>query len=431
MDNFSPRSEAQKAKVRKAYDLIPGASTNSLLQPDGIEFLIERGEGAHVYDTDGRRYLDFMLGAGPLVLGHSHPRIVETIKRQAERGTQFFGLADRAVDLAERLVQHIPSAEMVRFASSGSEATFHALRLARATTGRQKFIKFDGSWHGHHDLAVWSMEMSPTQVPEPYAVSAGIQAGVKDSLMVLPFNDAAYFKKIMAEHPGEFAAVICEPMQRTLKPLPGFLETLREECDRWGTVLIFDEIVSGFRLSAGGAQAKYGVTPDLTTLGKALGGGLPLSAIVGRRAFMEHLDPRSDSHNYSFHCGTFNGHPIGIECAHTTIDILVDEKGLDYISELGEYGRQAFAKLFRDLGAKVQITGDGPIFHFYFSEEPIHDHAAVRRSNVPLSDAMHREIYARGIYKNFSKAYVSTAHTKDHIDELCEALGHAYRTVKS
>lgn len=431
MDNFLPISDAQKARVRKAYELIPGASTNSLVQPQGIEFLIEHGEGPYVFDVDGRRYLDFMLGAGPLVLGHSHPRITETIRRQAGLGTQFFGLADRAVSLAERLVKHVPCAEMVRYASSGSEATFHALRLARAVTGRQKFIKFDGAWHGHHDLAVWSMEMSPTQVPHPYSVSAGIQAGVEDSLMVLPFNDAAYFKQIMAEHRGQFAAVICEPMQRTLKPLPGFLETLRDECDRSGTVLIFDEIVSGFRLSPGGAQAKYGVTPDLTTLGKALGGGLPLSAVVGRRAYMEHLDPRSEAEHYSFHCGTFNGHPIGIECAHTTLDILIDEGGLDHIADLGAYGREALAKTFADLGATVQITGDGPIFHFYFSEEPVHDHGAVRRSNVALADTMHREIYAHGIYKNFSKAYVSTAHTKDHIDELCTALARAYRKLNA
>lgn len=429
MNNFTPISEHQKSRVNRAKELIPGGSTNSLLQPKGLEFLIARGEGPYVYDIDGRRYLDFMLGAGPLILGHAHPRIEKTIVEQSRQGTQYFGLAARAVDLAERLVTYVPCAEMVRYASSGSEATFHALRLARAVTGRRKFIKFDGAWHGHHDLAVWSMEMSPTQVPEPYGISAGVQSGVREDLMVLPFNDIAYFRNVMASHPKQFAAVICEPMQRTLKPLPGFLDALREECDRHGTILIFDEVVSGFRLAPGGAQEKYGVTPDLTALGKALGGGVPISAIVGRRSLMEHLDPDSPPSNYSFHCGTFNGHPIGIECAHTTLDMLINEGGIDHISALGDYGRQRLARLFKDLGAAAQITGDGGVFHFYLTDEPVHDHAAVRRSNVALTDKMHRLLYANGIYKNFSKAYVSTVHTRDHIDQLVDALGWAYREV--
>ena len=291
MSNFPPRSAEQSNRIALCHQLIPGGSTNSLLQPEGIEFLVDRGEGAYVYDIDGRRYLDFMLGAGPMVLGHAHPRIVETISRQAARGTQFFVIADRAVQLAERIIGIVPSAEMVRFASSGSEATFHSLRLARAVTGRRKIIKFDGAWHGHHDLAVWSMEMSPPHVPDPYPISVGMQSGVREDILVLPYNDAAYFKQIMAAHAHEIAAVICEPMQRTLRPLPGFLETLREECDRYSTALIFDEVVSGFRIAAGGAQEKYGVTPDLTAFGKALGGGLPLAAIAGKRSFMEHLDP--------------------------------------------------------------------------------------------------------------------------------------------
>lgn len=427
--NFVQRSESQTQRVQQTAKLIPGRSTNSLQPPEGIEFLVDYGKGPYVYDMDGRQYLDFMLGAGPLVLGHAHPRIVETIRRQAERGTQFFGLAERTVALAERLVRHVPCAEMVRFASSGSEATFHALRLSRAVTGRQKIIKFDGAWHGHHDLAVWSMELSPTRIPEPYPISAGIQNGVRENLMVLPFNDAKYFKEVMAAHPNEFAAVICEPMQRTLKPLPGFLETLRDECARWGTVLIFDEVVSGFRLAPGGAQEKYGVVPDLTTLGKALGGGMPLSAFVGRRELMEHIDAATPSETYNFHCGTFNGHPIGVECAHTAIDILVNEGGIDQISALGDYARERLRQTFQELGVEAQITGDGPVFHFYLTAEPVHDHAAVRRSDIALSDAMHREMYAAGIYKNFSKAYVSTAHDRDHVDELAEALKWSYAKV--
>lgn len=431
MKNFPKRSAIHSDRVQAAYRAIPGASTNSLVQPEGLEFLIDRGEGAYVYDIDGRRYLDFMIGAGPMVLGHAHPRIVETIRLQAARGSQFFNMAERAVALAERIIDIVPSAKMVRFASSGSEATFHALRLARAVTGRQMFIKFDGAWHGHHDLAVWSMEMSPTNIPEPYAISKGIQDGVRESLRVLPYNDIAAFRAMMAAHPGAFAAVIAEPMQRTLTPQPGFLEALREECDRWGTVLIFDEVVSGFRVAPGGAQERWGVTPHLSCFGKALGGGLPLAAIAGQRDLMMHLDPRSLADSYSFHCGTHNGHPLAIECAHTSLDLLVDEGGIAQISELGDYARDRLAAMFAERRVPVQITGAGPIFHFYFSEEPIHDHAAVRRSNVALCDAIHMKLLEGGIYKNFSKAYLSTAHTRDHVDELVDMIGWAHEQVQA
>nr|WP_281377830.1 aminotransferase class III-fold pyridoxal phosphate-dependent enzyme [Sphingobium subterraneum] len=238
------------------------------------------------------------------------------------------------------------------------------------------------------------------------------------------------FREVMRANPGRFAAVICEPMQRTLSPLPGFLETLREECDRSGTVLIFDEVVSGFRIAPGGAQEKYGVTPDLTALGKAFGGGMPLAAIVGRRSLMEHLDPSDLSTQYSFHCGTFNGLPMSIACAQTAIDLLVDEGGIARLAELGSYARERLHRMFHDLQEPVCVTGDGPIFHFYFTEEDVHDHAAVRRANNAFGDAIHRRLYGAGIYKQFSKAYLSIAHEESHIDAFCDALLWAYRAER-
>jgi glutamate-1-semialdehyde 2,1-aminomutase len=423
------RSPHQTERVAAAYAAIPGGTTNSLTQPEGLEFLIERGEGVYVYDIDGRRYLDFMLGAGPLILGHAHPRIVETINRKVTGGTQYFGISARAVELAERIIKYVPSAEMVRFASSGTEATMHAIRLARAVTGRAGVIKFDGAWHGHHDLAVWSMELSPTQIPRPYPVSAGMQRGIEDDLVILPYNDANAVKEMMRANPGRFAAIICEPAQRTLSPLPGFLETLREECDRAGTVLIFDEVVTGFRVAPGGAQEKYGVTPDLTALGKALSGGLPLSAIVGKRQFMEHMTPGSDPKTFDFHCGTYNGHPLAIECAHTTMDILVNEGGIKDLATLGENMRGNLARTFRDLKIPVAITGEGPVFHFYITDGPVRDHAAVRRTNLALSDKIHRQLYAAGVYKQFSKGYLSIVHTQDHIDTFNSMLAWAARAA--
>ncbi len=285
METFEPRlnrpSDDHSDLIQRSQDTLPGGTTTSVVPPKGLEFIVDHGKGAYLYDVDGRRYLDFFMGAGPLVLGHAHPRIVAAIRDNAHKGTHHFGLHKRTLELAERLVKYVPSAEMVRFTSSGSEATFHAMRLARAVTGRAGIVKFDGAYHGHHDLAVWSYEQTPTQIPAPTAESRGIQLGVAEDMTVLPFNDIAAIRETLRARPDHFAAVICEPHQRALPPLPGFLEALREACDRAGTVLIFDEIVTGFRLAAGGGQELYGVVPDLTTLGKAMTGGMTMSALVG------------------------------------------------------------------------------------------------------------------------------------------------------
>jgi glutamate-1-semialdehyde 2,1-aminomutase len=280
------RSSMQTELASLSKSIIPGGTFNSIVPPDGLEFLIDRGEGTYVFDTDGRRFLDFMMGAGATILGHAHPRIVATVAAAAESGTHHCGLCRRAVELAQRLVEHVPSAGMVRFTGSGSESTFHALRLARAATGRQSYIKFDGAYHGHHDLASWSFEHGAAS-SVPRQESAGIQHGVEQDVVVLNFNDATGVRHALRSAPERFAAVIVEPMQRMLPPVPGFLETLRLECNRAGVVLIFDEVVTGFRLSRGGAQERYGVIPDLTCLGKAMAGGVPLAALVGRRALME------------------------------------------------------------------------------------------------------------------------------------------------
>ncbi len=286
MESFEPRlnrpSDDQSDLIQRSRDTLPGGTTTSVVPPKGLEFIVDHGEGAYLYDVDGRRYLDFFMGAGPLVLGHAHPRIVAAIRDNAHKGTHHFGLHKRTVELAERLVKYVPSAEMVRFTASGSEATFHALRLARAATGRDGIVKFDGAYHGHHDLAVWSYEQTPTTIPAPTPESRGIQPGVAENIVVLPFNDIGPIRETLRDHPDRFAAVICEPHQRALPPLPGFLEALREECDRAGTILIFDEIVTGFRVAPGGAQERYGVTPDLTALAKILAGGLPGGAVAGK-----------------------------------------------------------------------------------------------------------------------------------------------------
>ena len=427
---LAPRSEAQAALVRKARELIPGGTVNAITPVEGAEFVVSRGEGPYLYDVDGRRYLDFLIGGGPLILGHAHPRIVEALTASVRKGTHHMELTDRTIELAERLVKYVPSAESVRFSSTGSEATFHALRLARAVTGRYAFIKFDGAYHGHHDLAAWSYEDAPLGAPIQYPGSAGIQPGVENDVIVLPYNDAAAVEEYLAAHPGEVAAVIVEPYQRALTPVDGFLPALRESCDRHDVVLIFDEVVTGFRTAPGGAQEAEGVIPDLTALGKALSGGLPLSAIVGRKELMEHFDHDSDHARFSFHCGTFNGNLHAVEAAHTTLDVVVEEKGWQRLNELGEYARAMLARVYADAGITVQVTGCGPLFHAYFTDKPVRNAHDVRSSNLAFNRDLHVKLREAGIYKSFPKGYLSLAHDESHIDALGDAITWAVEQLR-
>jgi glutamate-1-semialdehyde 2,1-aminomutase len=411
-------SPQQTDLIRRARAIIPGGTSNSGVLPPESAFIVERGEGAELIDVDGRRIVDFVLGGGPVVLGHAHPRIGEAVARAISAGGHHFALQRRTIELAERLCELVPSAEMVRFSGSGSEATFHALRLARAVTGRQAIVKFDGGYHGHHDLASWSFEWSGSPGPEPVAESAGIQAGLADDIVVLPFNDAAAIRALLAAQPGRFAAVILEPIQRAIPATVAFLQACREACDRAGSVLIFDEIVTGFRCAPGGAQALWGVTPDLTALGKALGGGLPIAALVGRRAVMEHLDPSSGRDRRAFHCGTFNGYQLGSEAAHATLDILVDEGGIGQLDRLSRRAGEALRRAFAEEGIAATVLDGWGLFQHYFTDRPVERAEDVRATGHDRLVAWHRELAAEGVYKLPAKGYVSLAHEERHFEAL-------------
>ena len=253
--------------------------------------IIREGRGARVWDEDGHEYVDFLIGSGPMLVGHGHPEVVEAAHEQIRKGMTFFANNARGVELAEEICSAVACAEQVRYVSSGGEADMYALRLARAFTGRDKILKFEGGFHGMSAEAL--MSLAPTRLENfPLAVpdSAGIPESVRDHMIIAPFNDAETAAQLMAEHADEIAAVIVEPLQRLIPPKPGFLEALRAETEKHGIVLIFDEIVTGFRLAYGGAQEHYNVQPDLCTLGKVIGGGFPLGAVTGRADIMAHFD---------------------------------------------------------------------------------------------------------------------------------------------
>ena len=274
--------------------------------------IIRDGKGSRVWDEDGREYIDYLIGSGPMLLGHSHPEVMEAVLEQLPKGQTFFANNAAGIELAEEIIRAVPCAERLRYVSTGGEADMYAMRLARAFTGRDKIVKFEGGYHGMSAEAQMSLAPS-VRVNFPQAVpdSAGIPASVAAEMLIAPFNDPEYIRSLLAEHGREVAGIIVEPLQRIVPPAPGFLELLREEADRYGIVLIFDEVVTGFRFAYGGAQEHYGVTPDIATLGKVIGGGFPLAAIVGRADIMAHFDKAAvGAEGWLMQLGTLSGNPV-------------------------------------------------------------------------------------------------------------------------
>src|SRR5881397_112968 len=278
--------------LRRADQVLPGGLLGSHRSGPGLEFVVKEGRGAYLYDMAGRRYLDYLLGSGPMLLGHAHPAVVEAVERQLARGTSYFLLNEPAIQLAEEIVRAVPCAEQVRYTSSGSEATFFALRVARAFRGRDKILKFEGGFHGTHDYSLMSVgPKAPKAFPAPTPDSAGIPHAIEEHVLVAPFNDLAETEAIIDTHHDSLAGVIMEPFQRLIVPDKKFLHGVREITKRHGVPLIFDEVVTGFRFAYGGAQEFYGVAPDVAAFGKIIGGGFPLAAVVGREEIMRRLAP--------------------------------------------------------------------------------------------------------------------------------------------
>ena len=271
-----------------AGNVMSGGALGFLMLPRSEDVVIRKGRGSHLIGVDGREYIDYLMGSGPMLVGHCHPRIREAVEHQIRQGTTFYFLNEPAIRLAEEVIEAVPCAEQVRYVTTGSDATFLSLRAARAFTGRPKILKFEGGWHGTGDFAMFgTVPGEASDYPHAEPDSLGVPGVLADEVLVAPYNDTEFALQVIEEHADELAGVIIEPLQRVLRPLPGFLESVREACDRHGIVMIYDEIVTGFRLAWGGAQEAYGVVPDLACYGKAMAGGFPLAVITGRRDIMD------------------------------------------------------------------------------------------------------------------------------------------------
>jgi glutamate-1-semialdehyde 2,1-aminomutase len=423
----------QNELLRIAERYLPGACLGMMALPPELRMVVVRGEGSRVYDAAGREYLDYMLGSGPLLLGHAHPAVVAAVQRQAALGSTFFALNEPAVRLAEQVVEAVPCGEAIRFQTTGSEATFAGLRLARAATGRDRVLKFEGGWHGGHDLGQLSGAPA-TRRPFPEAVPDcdGIPAGVCRDVLVAPFNDPAAAAALIEQHARELAAVVVEPLQRALKPEPGFLEQLRDATRRHGIVLVFDEIVTGFRLARGGAQERYGVVPDLACYGKVIGGGYAISAVVGRRDLLRLADPGQKGRGrYCFLSGTLTGSPVACAAGLATLEVLRQPGAYERLSALGERLARGLNQAGADAGVPLQVLGDGPVLQTYFTEHaPLRNHRDLLRADRGKAVRFGHELIRRGVYCTpGGKLYLSLAHTEAEIDRTLEIAAGALQAV--
>lgn len=414
---YASRTSRSRSLYERAKRVLPAGVSYGIRYFEPYPFYTARARGSHLYDVDGNEYVDFWLGHTALILGHSPPEVVEVVKRQLEIGTQYGTSHELEVDLAEQVAKMVPSTQMVRFTNSGTEANMYAVRLARAYTGKSKVAKFEGGWHGGYDALHVGVKY-PFNLPE----SAGLTTGATEDTLLLPFNDAAAVEEKLRREP-EVGALIVEPVLGGGGGIAAegtFLRALRELCDKKNILLIFDEVITGFRLAPGGAQQYYNVLPDLTVFGKILGGGFPVGAFGGPREIMERLDTLVHKRpHFSFHGGTFAANPITMAAGLTTLRILEDGRFIDKLNTLGEKVRERMKMIFEENGAVAQVTGTSSLFNVHFTKERPKNANDVFRADRNKQIEYDLNLIANGVFVlPTHTAALSTAHSESDIEKL-------------
>ena len=422
---------SQKDLLERAGRVLPGGLLGGHRSGPGLEFVVKDARGPYLWDSDGKRYLDYLLGSGPMLLGHAHPAVVEAVQRQAGHGTTFMLLNEPIIELAEEIVRAVPCADQVRFMSSGSEATFFALRVTRAFRRRDKIMKFEGGFHGTHDYALMSTTpRSPKAFPAAMADSAGIPHAITEEVLIAPYNDLATTEALIAQHHNDLAAVIVEPYQRVIVPAPGFLKGLREVTRRYEVPLVFDEIVTGFRLAYGGAQAYYDVVPDVAAFGKVLAGGFPLAAVAGRADIMKHFDAALEgSPDYVWQAGTLNGNPVAAVAGLATLGELRKPGAYERIFATGKRLKDGLAAAAKKHGMPAQVSGEPPVFDIIFTDSPVVDYRATLTADRRRIALFNEECLRRGVVKAVNKIYVSLAHSEQDVEETLAVFDAALAAV--
>jgi len=415
-EKYASKTKKSKALHERAKKVLPAGVSYGIRYFEPYPFYTAKAQGSKLYDVDGNEYVDFWLGHTALILGHSPPAVMEAVKKQLGKGTHYGTAHELEIELAEQVVKMVPNAEMVRFTNSGTEANMYAVRLSRAYTGKNKIAKFEGGWHGGYD-ALHTGVKHPFDIPE----SAGLTKGALQDTILLPFNNLEEVEKRLKNE--KVASIIIEPVLGAGGGIPAekeFLKGLREFCNENETLLIFDEVITGFRLAPGGAQQYYGVKADLTVFGKILGGGFPVGAFCGPKEIMERLDatlyPRPQ---YSFHGGTFTANPITMTAGLATLKLLEDGSLISQLNMLGEKIRKQLKEIFENNSLDIQVTGDSSLFNVHFTKEEVKDASAVFRADRKRLAEYHLTLIENGVFFLPTHAgALSTSHSKEDIDKL-------------
>ncbi|MBK1726921.1 glutamate-1-semialdehyde 2,1-aminomutase [Halorhodospira neutriphila] len=418
---------------QQARELIPGGVNSPVRAFKGVggePIFFERGEGPYMWDVDGKRYVDYVNSWGPLIAGHADPEIVRRVQETAAKGLSFGTPVELEVELARTLCQHVPSLEMVRLVNSGTEATMSALRLARAFTGRNKIVKFQGNYHGHVDALLAQAGSGALTLGVPGC--PGVPEAVVADTLALPYNDADAVEQCFAEHGGDIAAVIVEPVAGNMNcvpPVPGFLETLREVCDRHDALLIFDEVMTGFRVGPQCAQGRYGITPDLTCLGKVIGGGMPVGAFGGRRDVMEGLAPVGGV----YQAGTLAGNPVTMAAGLATLERITAEGAFEGLEATTAELVDGFKQRADAAGIPLAVNQAGSMFGLFFTDDaPVTRFEQVKACDLEAFNRFFHAMLEEGVYlapAAFEAGFVSLAHDRQAIQETLDAAERAFARV--
>lgn len=426
--------ETSKRLFERAQQLIPGGVNSPVRACRSVgthPLFIARADGCRLYDADGNPFIDYVGSWGPMILGHRHPVVIEALTRVLAQGTSYGAPTELEVELARLVVEAVPSVEMVRMVNSGTEATMSAIRLARGATGRDTIIKFDGCYHGHADSLL--VDAGSGVATLAIAGSPGVPQAFVAHTLSIPYNDSEAFRKVMAAEGDRVAAVIVEPVAGNMglvPPAAGFLETLRSLCDRHGSLLIFDEVMTGFRVAYGGAQALYGITPDLSCFGKIIGGGLPVGAYGGRRDLMAQVAPQGAI----YQAGTLSGNPLAMAAGIATLQEIGKPGFYEALEKTSEKLLSGLRQAAQAAGIPVATARVGAMLGLFFTEGPVECFADAKRANLERFSAYYRKMLERGIYlapSQFEAFFVSAAHDDQAIKETLEAARAAMRELQA